>query len=81
MVINVDKTYVDEVGALLTQQLGHSLKNDEITLDDLPEIADEILNHIDAIIDHPQLVSFLEGLALHWDFFSHIHLTEIAKAI
>lgn len=79
--MDFDEIYKNRVGKHLTIRLALALKNGEITEQELPIIARFILDHIDNILNHEQLIQFLTNLSQKWPVFNHILTIEKGEEI
>jgi len=79
--MDFDEIYKNRVGKHLTIRLALALKSGEITEQELPIIARFILDHIDNILNHEQLIQFLTNLSQKWPIFNHILTIEKGEEI
>lgn len=54
----------------------NAFENKEIPEEELPKIADLVLQKMDSIQDHQQLITFLSELAGKWPLFKNIFIIE-----
>lgn len=63
-----------EIESKLVTQILSSLEQNKISLQDMKEIANFILDRIEVVKDKTQLIIFLEGLQNKWNVFKNIYL-------
>lgn len=71
--------YRNKIGYQLTLRLAQAIKNKEIGVVEAPFISKQILNNIDKINSHDEMVAFLTKLVEDWPFFSNILTLELSE--
>lgn len=74
--MDFDEIYKNSLGKQLTVRLAEALRNQEISEEELPVVANYILENIDNIVNHSQLLDFLTNLGQRWPIFSNILVLE-----
>lgn len=72
MAVGFDETHRNKIGNQLALRVAEALTNHELTLKDLPEIADYILLQLKQIQSHQELTLFLKNLSSKWPVFKNI---------
>lgn len=71
------KKYKHKIGHQLTHRLAYAIKYREISVIEAPLVSKYILEHIDDIKDHDDLLHFLTDLSHEWPFFSDVLVQEM----
>ena len=73
------KHYINQVEAAIVEQMGKGLRDGKLKEEDLPIIADFVLNSIDKIKTHDEIIGLLSHLSVKWSVFSEIATMEEGK--
>ena len=70
--ITFDETHREAMGEKLTKRIAQALTDGDLTLEQLPDVASLILDTIDRITTHMELVTFLTTLTKDYSFFEDL---------
>lgn len=70
--MDFDEARKNVVGERLARKVARALEDGTVTLEQLPEISSYILDNIDTITNHGQLMTFLTELSQKWPVFSNV---------
>jgi len=65
-----------EIERKILKAIINALENNQVTEEDLPNIADFVLARIDDCKNHDQLIKFLDELSQKWPFFEGLEQIE-----
>lgn len=71
--------YRNKIGERLTIRLAKAIKDQEISVDEYPEVSSYILENIDKATSNSELFQFLEDIAKKWPIFSDVSAGEQAE--
>lgn len=71
-VMDFDEAHKNVIGERLARKVARALEDGTVTLEQLPEISSYILDNIDTITTHDQLMTFLTNLSQKWPVFSDV---------
>lgn len=65
-----------EIERKILKEIINALENEKVTEDELPDIADFVITHIDTVQNHEQMIKFLDELSAKWTFFEGLEQIE-----
>jgi hypothetical protein len=74
--MDVTESHLVEIEKSIIEVIVRSLEEQKLSEQDLPKIAEFVLNGIKNIKDHEQIVAFLYGLSSNWPVFDHLEEIE-----
>ena len=74
--MDLDSNHKEELIKRLTRNLLDAMEKNEIGEDDLPAVADFILEKVDKAQNHAELIALLDELSAKWTFFDNIEQLE-----
>lgn len=77
----VTEEYRTNIERRILEILANALESSQITEAESTSVARYILDHLDNVQSHPELVQFLSELAQKWPIFTEVGNTEMARAI
>lgn len=78
--VDFTQEHKNEIEKKIVEAIVTGLESNKILENQLSEIADFVLERIDALKTHEELVVFLSDLAARWPIFENIALTEKGEA-
>jgi len=78
--MGITPEHKEEIQKSIVEAVIQALESEHLTESDLPAIGQFVLERIDHITTHDELVKFVGELATKWPVFKHIESTEKAVA-
>ena len=79
--MQISAEYRTQIERRILEVLAKGLEQKQLTAEDSTSVAQFILDHLDHVQNHQQLIQFLDSLAKRWPIFVEIGNIELAKAI
>ena len=79
--MRISPEYREDVERRILQIMATALESNTLTEADAPLIAKYIIENLDHVEDHQELVRFLDGLSSQWPIFTEVGNIEMAKGI
>jgi hypothetical protein len=77
--MQVDEQHKVEIETRIVTAIADALEKEQVTTEELPQIADFVLKRIDAVQTEDQLAEMLTELAAQWPFFKNILEIELGR--